>query len=100
MVEEEVSEMDDDRTYATKDGSNAQDPTSMNANHTPASPSAPPSSAGINTGASATHRGLFPQAMGVQPHHYSAQMWYNGSVWANDSHNTPTSDTRHIVTRQ
>jgi len=91
--EEKEEEIDDDRTYTTEDGSSTQRSTSMNANRPPASPSPPPSSTGINPGASETED-PFSQAMGVQTHHYPAQTWYNGPVWNNDSYNTTTTDTQ------
>jgi len=81
----EEEAMDDDRTYTTEDESSTQW----------ASPSAPPSSAGINPGASETLQALFPQAIGVQFHQYPAQTWYNGPVWTNNSYNTTSTNTRH-----
>ena len=101
--EDQLSEMDEDRTYAKDDGSSNQRSTSMNENHTaPASPSAPsppfripsPSPASTNPGASETLQAPSPKAAGVQPHQYPTQTWYNGGVWNNNSQNTMTTDTR------
>ena len=92
--QEEEEEMDEDHTYTSEDESPAQRSTSTNADYTPGSPSAPPSSAYFNPGASETLQGPLAQAVGVQPHQYPAQTWHTGPVWTNNSYNTSTTDTR------
>ena len=98
-------EMDEGPVYTTRDEASARrsKTKSMNANHTPASPStfpSPPlsrpsfSSAGANPGPSRIHSDPSPHAMGFRPHQSPAETWYNAGVYNNHSHNTTTTDTR------
>jgi hypothetical protein len=93
--EAQVLEIDEDRTYTTEYGSSTERPTSMNANHIPASPSTPPSAsfhpppppfAGVNSGTSWVPRDPSAHAMTVQSRQSPATTWYNAvGMYRNNS---------------
>jgi len=101
--EDQGSEVDEDCTYTMRGGSSTQRTASMNANHTPVSPSAlpslpfsppPPPSTGINHSTPWISRDPSSHAMGLQFHQSPTQTWYNGGVYNMNSHNNTMADTR------